>query len=120
MTLMVGESNHRVKWGLTNYGDAVLGGPTGWELGGACLKPNCVDTDQSYGRDTRNTKYALNTFLPNIADDMDNDLPFGSAHGNGAQFLFADGHVGFLPNSIDITVFRNLSTYAGGEVTPSY
>jgi prepilin-type N-terminal cleavage/methylation domain-containing protein/prepilin-type processing-associated H-X9-DG protein len=119
-TFAVGESAHRVKWGLVNYGDGTLGGPTGWSWGSACLKPACVDTNQSYGRDTRNTKYALNTRLAFIADDMDNDLPFGSNHTGGAQFLYADGHIGYVPNSIDITTYRNLSTYGGGEVLNGY
>ncbi len=40
---------------------------------------------------------------------------FGSRHTNGANFAFADGHVAFIPNSIDIAVYRALSTRAGGE-----
>ena len=41
---------------------------------------------------------------------------FWSAHSGGAFFLFADGHVKFVPYSIDRNVFRNLGTYKGGEV----
>ncbi len=40
---------------------------------------------------------------------------FSSAHSQGANMLFADGHGAFIPTSIDRFVFRYLSTRAGGE-----
>jgi prepilin-type processing-associated H-X9-DG protein len=41
---------------------------------------------------------------------------FGSRHGGGgANFVFADGHVNFLPSSIDPKVYTALATRAGGE-----
>jgi prepilin-type N-terminal cleavage/methylation domain-containing protein/prepilin-type processing-associated H-X9-DG protein len=40
---------------------------------------------------------------------------FSSAHSQGANMLFADGHGRFIPTSIDRFVFRYLSTRAGGE-----
>jgi prepilin-type N-terminal cleavage/methylation domain-containing protein/prepilin-type processing-associated H-X9-DG protein len=39
-----------------------------------------------------------------------------SFHPAGAYFLFADGHVGFLAESIPLDVLAALSTRAGGEV----
>jgi prepilin-type N-terminal cleavage/methylation domain-containing protein/prepilin-type processing-associated H-X9-DG protein len=47
-----------------------------------------------------------------------NDLPFGSLHTGGAQFCYADGHAKMTQDSIDFTVFGDLSTIAGGETTP--
>ncbi len=41
---------------------------------------------------------------------------FASRHAAGANFLFADGHVAFLPLSIDYPTYRALSTRAGGEI----
>ena len=40
---------------------------------------------------------------------------FRSAHPGGAGFVYADGHVSFLSESIDPVVYRGLSTRAGGE-----
>jgi prepilin-type N-terminal cleavage/methylation domain-containing protein/prepilin-type processing-associated H-X9-DG protein len=40
---------------------------------------------------------------------------FRSDHPSGGQFLFADGSVHFLNETIDMRVYRGLSTIAGGE-----
>jgi prepilin-type N-terminal cleavage/methylation domain-containing protein/prepilin-type processing-associated H-X9-DG protein len=118
-TLAVGESNHPSKWGLgPGYGNAAVGGIPGWLYGSACLKtPTLCDlTNRSYGRDLRDTKYPLNSSILPMADDMDNDAPFTSGHTGGVQFLFADGHVALLSNSIPMATYQALSTYNGQEV----
>jgi prepilin-type processing-associated H-X9-DG protein len=40
---------------------------------------------------------------------------FYSLHPGGVNFLFADGHVGFLKTTMSNTIFRALATRAGGE-----
>jgi prepilin-type processing-associated H-X9-DG protein len=38
---------------------------------------------------------------------------FASNHPSGAQFLYGDGHVEFITDSIDLDTYQNLSTIAG-------
>ncbi len=40
---------------------------------------------------------------------------FHSFHGDGANFVFADGHVAFLATDVAPVVFEALATRAGGE-----
>jgi prepilin-type N-terminal cleavage/methylation domain-containing protein/prepilin-type processing-associated H-X9-DG protein len=116
-TLMVGESIHAEKWGLgPGYGVGTIGGPTGWIWGAGCTAPNCPVTNRSYNRDMRNTTFAINAVIPNIADDQQNDLPLGSQHSGGSQFVFADGHVVFLSESTSLQVLHDLGSRNGAEV----
>ncbi len=43
---------------------------------------------------------------------------FGSEHADITQFVFLDGHVKSLPNSIDLKVFKLLGTIGDDEVIP--
>lgn len=43
---------------------------------------------------------------------------YRSDHPGGANFLFADGSVHFLSETIDMLTYQNLSTMAGGEIAP--
>jgi prepilin-type N-terminal cleavage/methylation domain-containing protein/prepilin-type processing-associated H-X9-DG protein len=45
-----------------------------------------------------------------------NVYSFRSNHTGGLQFAFADGHVQFISDTINLTVYRGLSTYNGGEI----
>jgi prepilin-type processing-associated H-X9-DG protein len=47
------------------------------------------------------------------------DEDAASRHDGGTNFAFLDGSVHFIKNSIDLNVYRSLSTRAGGEVISS-
>ena len=53
---------------------------------------------------------------PDLHGSERNEIPFGSDHPGGAQFVFADGHVAFLVDVMDLSTYQALSTYAGEEV----
>jgi prepilin-type N-terminal cleavage/methylation domain-containing protein/prepilin-type processing-associated H-X9-DG protein len=55
----------------------------------------------------------------NNTGDWPDIYSFRSWHDGGLQFAYADGHVSFVSASIDLTLYRGLATYNGGElVTP--
>jgi prepilin-type N-terminal cleavage/methylation domain-containing protein/prepilin-type processing-associated H-X9-DG protein len=117
-TMAFGESNHPARWGSdpAAYGTDT-GGPVNWLMpdGGARSGNALSNTERSYGRSLRTTRYPINASLVPIAPNEENDSPFGSFHPNGGHFVFADGHVQFLTNSIDTITYQGLSTFAGGE-----
>ena len=75
----------------------------------------------------KNITYRINTPVDSAGKVIDangtatkiltNDLIFGSNHTGGAQFCFADGHVQLISDDIDFTMYQDLCTIAGGEVT---
>ncbi len=58
----------------------------------------------------------LNVAYNGTPGDYCNNYSFRSRHSNGANFAFADGGVQFISNGIDLTTYRYLATYTGGEV----
>jgi prepilin-type N-terminal cleavage/methylation domain-containing protein/prepilin-type processing-associated H-X9-DG protein len=56
-----------------------------------------------------NTKWGTGSMLSGL------NGAFGSRHPGGGQFAYADGHVAFISNTINLTVYRGLSTREGGE-----
>jgi len=114
-TLAFGESVHPARWGLgPGYGDSNVGGPLAWPHGGGCSRNNCVGT-YSAGRAFRSAKFPINSSIFPMAEDEENDAPFGSLHPGLCPFVFADGHVQTLSESIDMDLYQALSTIAGRE-----
>lgn len=55
-----------------------------------------------------------------IRGNPENDLHFWSHHSHGTHFLFGDGHVGFLSNSISNEIYWSLSTRAASETIAEF
>ena len=98
-----------------------MGGPTTWYEGGGVSQGPTLTTWNavSIGGMAIDTKYAINSIHRPLATDFHNDVPFGSAHPGGANFLFCDGHASSLSENIDMIMYRDLSTRAGNEVIKS-
>jgi prepilin-type N-terminal cleavage/methylation domain-containing protein/prepilin-type processing-associated H-X9-DG protein len=114
-TFAVGESVHPHPYGMgAGYGDMNVGGPTYWYDGGDS-KIDDLDKNNNNGRLLCHTFYAINSVHIPMTPDFENDVPYGSRHPGGAHFVYCDGHVGFLADTIDINIYRYLSTRDGGE-----
>ena len=62
-------------------------------------------------------EYPINAIVDRVIDDIPfNHLPMGSHHPGGANFLFADGSVHFLAESIGLETYQSLATCNGGEL----
>jgi prepilin-type processing-associated H-X9-DG protein len=63
----------------------------------------------------RSTENPINTMPGKGVVYNTMNAAFASRHPGGAHFVFADGHVAFLNDSINLTTYRALSTRSGGE-----
>jgi len=62
-------------------------------------------------------EYPINTVVDRFGDGIPGHwLPLGSFHPGGMNGLVADGSVTFLSESIDLELYRQLTTVDGGEV----
>ena len=62
------------------------------------------------------TGVAMNNLRDSSIVIDEKEVAFTSNHSGGTQFVFADGHVSLLINSIDRAVYSALGTRAGNEV----
>ena len=108
-TLIVGEFVHRDQNCLKpepNTCDDPAGNVRPWFLGGF------QDAPYSF----KVVEYTPNVQV-NRADGVDfNYLPMGSHHPGTTQFVFVDGSVHAITDSIDRTVYQSLATANGGDI----
>lgn len=131
-TIMLGESSHPVRNGGPDYH---ADGGYAWYHGCDGLQdpgdpPANPLASGSYtsgwnGRATRNTHYPINYSILDAGGSLDTKTnaitPFGSDHTGGASFVFADGSVRFLSDTIDHTgVLHPLSNRQDGMVVSDY
>ena len=115
-TMAVGEGVHPNPYGVGDgYGDMNAGGPAVWCLGGGLSGGSPLSETNNNGRVLHHTYYPMNSEHMPMTHSFENDVPFGSEHPGGAQFVFCDGHVAFLSDTIDMTTYRSLSSRDGGE-----
>lgn len=64
-------------------------------------------------------KYGLPNYPPNPSSKLLSGWQFGSVHPGGLNFLFADGSVHWIKNSINASIWFALQTTHGGEIISS-
>jgi prepilin-type N-terminal cleavage/methylation domain-containing protein/prepilin-type processing-associated H-X9-DG protein len=98
----------------------------GWWYAGAGQAPGYFgsgDVVLGVHETVTDTTYPYNTcprgpysFMPGNLNNPCDDFHYWSLHSGGANFLFGDGVVKFLPYGINPDVLAKLATRAGGEV----
>lgn len=81
------------------------------------VRPWIMGTSLTLGMgDAKVIVYAINSTVDRFTDGNGyNWLPLGSLHPGGMNILVADGSGRFLAQTIDLTLYRQLATVAGGE-----
>ncbi|QDS98243.1 DUF1559 domain-containing protein [Adhaeretor mobilis] len=115
-TFLAGESVHGNRISSPGY-NTCEGGQPEWYVGGRSWR-NVGDL--SYSRILRSTINPINFEFECRESRYENEIPYGSEHTGGCNMVFADGHVDFLSEDIDFTLYQSLSTRAYGEVDISY
>jgi prepilin-type N-terminal cleavage/methylation domain-containing protein/prepilin-type processing-associated H-X9-DG protein len=90
-------------------------GQTRLDTGKPNTLPVAVPTSLAYPGTTKQDTIGFGTCGLNCT----NKEEIYSFHTGGANFLFADGHVSFITQGINISALCALATSAGGEVIPS-
>lgn len=136
-TLAVGESYSPTKFGgppgwpgynvstcdsdpAYEYGDETCGGPGCWWHGGSGDSDNYGS--YSPGRMLQSVDKGLNTQWvdPQLQDNESNNACFSSEHpGGNIHFLFVDGHVQAINDSIDQSVLEAMATFANEDIVDS-
>ena len=125
-TILVGEQSAHLR---NASGVAVLGGagraiisqgPHGWTMGGSntnAVPPN-YGGDRSFNCST--TRYTINptgrsdSAVEGTNSNTGNNIPYSSSHPGGANFVFGDGSVRFLTDSLPLLVLQQISNRDGG------
>ncbi len=131
--MMVGEQSDFALDSSGRQADCRSGGPHGAWLGTMKLKQedlgnmgdNRVFNTTTIGRPlgTRTCDFiadytSVSPYWIGIVTNMDNRAPILSAHGGGANILFADGSVHFLSENIQFSLFQVLAIRDSGKVKP--
>jgi prepilin-type processing-associated H-X9-DG protein len=88
-----------------------------WYIGSAELPDyqslnNSAESSECLG----STACPVNSLFIEDSPINDKELSFGSAHPQGVNIGFADGHISFVNNSIDPLIWSGIGSRQGGEV----
>lgn len=119
-SLAAGEAIHGDRYGKPDiFYNTASGGATPWIWGGNCNRgtaKNPCSGGQRTRRSARSTKFPINSVLDPIGGQYD-QVPFGSEHPGGAQFVWADGHVSFIEESIGTDLYQAYGSIAQADQT---
>lgn len=119
-TILFGEAESDVRvvadMGIVRENNASrMGRKDHWPFGG-----DDVDTsnmgDMSEHLGSTGVRMNLRPATVGTAEFAAYEFSFGSRHTGGANFGLADGSVRFIPESVDMTIYRALGSRNGGEV----
>jgi prepilin-type N-terminal cleavage/methylation domain-containing protein/prepilin-type processing-associated H-X9-DG protein len=100
-----------------SYGAITSQGPHGWTMGANTTNASTY-TDRHFNCST--VIYQINqTGMTNsggTGHNTGNNIPFSSGHSGGANFLFGDGSIRFLQNSLPLLTLQRLCNIADGQV----
>lgn len=113
------DSAHRIADITDGTSNTFLMGEMAWDFGVDFnwARSTFGENDWGYAYCCRNVHYPINfaTFAVTGLAGIDN-MSFGSEHPGGANFLFGDGSVRFLSESIQLKILQGAATRNGGEV----
>jgi prepilin-type N-terminal cleavage/methylation domain-containing protein/prepilin-type processing-associated H-X9-DG protein len=101
--------SHTLFTGETISGDLAIGSNI-WTNGNR-LNSTMRSTNAPLNTPPGDASYGVLTNGVNIANGA-----FQSRHPGGANFALGDGHIVFITDAIELTVYKALSTRAGGEI----
>lgn len=94
------------------------GYPHGWTMGtgsGGTLSAGNYGGERAFNLTTIMYQPGTNNYsLPGIQDNHGSNHPLLSAHPAGSVLLFADAHVAFLSNNVDLVILKQLVTRDDG------
>ena len=108
-------------WIQANFNTKYVANATGGALGSTTSIFGSTIERQNKNPITESIYGDLNSAQDNNCNDSQNGgvsttSNFRSDHVGGGHFLFGDGAVRFISDSIDLTLYKQLSTISGGEV----
>ncbi len=107
-TFILGEFSSKIGYTVSGWGNLYP-----WTWGSYLYGPT---TDNEYlSLDTKSTQYSIGS-----AVGSSHGVSWRSQHVGGAHFVFADGRVRFLSESMNLDLLKGLATRANGEVPGEY